>query len=211
MSCHSRKDRGFTLPEFIVSITIATIILTVLLLGQTKYNDRLVLRNLADDASLRIFQAQAYGSGVKEFSTGSGEFSASYGLTFSLLGAGSNTAYLYFADRDGDDIYDGDWTCVTGGTNECLERVNILRGVFIESVCMIISPTTDDCGPPGSIRRVDITFNRPNTEAQLIFFNSSGGQTTNPNMVGAKIVFRSPNTTATSSVTIYTTGQISTR
>ncbi len=209
MSFRSKIVRGFTLPEFIVAITIATIILGTLLIGQSTYNDRLVLRNLADDVSLRIFQAQAYGSGVREFSTGSGEFSASYGLTFSLLGGGSNTVYLYFADRDGDDVYDGDWSCVTGGANECIERVNILRGVYIQEVCMIINPVSLDCGPPGTPRRIDITFNRPNTEAQIKFFNSGGSEFTNPNMVGARIIFRSPSTTATSSVTVLTTGQIS--
>lgn len=206
-----RKNRGFTFTELMVTITIATVILTVLLLNQSKYNDRLVLNNIAEDTSLRIAQAQAYGSGVREFSAGSGEFSASYGLTFSLNPNGSPTAYLYFADRNGDDRYGGDWSCVTGGASECLERVNISRGVFIEAVCMIIAPVTSDCGPPGSPRRVDITFNRPNTEAQLVFFNSSGGLVSNPNMVGARIIFRSPDTTATSSVTVYTTGQISTK
>ena len=195
-----------------VTITITTIILTVLLLNQSTYNDRLVLNNLAEDTSLRIAQAQAYGSGVREFSANPGEFSASYGLTFSILASGSPTAYLYFADRNGDDRYGGDWTCppILGPTDECLERVNISRGVYIEAVCMIIAPVTSDCGPPGSPRRVDITFNRPNTEAQLVFFNSSGNEVSNPNMVGARIIFRSPNTTATSGVAVYTTGQIST-
>ncbi|MGB3922155.1 MAG: prepilin-type N-terminal cleavage/methylation domain-containing protein [Minisyncoccia bacterium] len=214
MSFLSEKNKGFTFTELMVTITITTVILTVLLLNQSKYNDRLVLNNLAEDTSLRIAQAQAYGSGVREFSTGSGEFSASYGLTFSLINDdddGSPTAYLYFADRNNNDFYNGDWTCVIGGANECLERINILRGVYIEAVCMIIAPATSECGPPNSPRRVDITFNRPNTEAQLIFFNSSGGQVTNPNMVGARIIFRSPNTTATSGVTVYTTGQISTK
>lgn len=211
MSYCLKKNLGFTLSELLVTMAVMAIVLTVFLSRQSQYDDGFVLRNLADDVSLRIFQAQAYGAGVREFSPGSGEFSASYGLTFSLLDGGSDTAYLYFADRDGDAMYDGDWSCATGGTNECLERVDILRGVYIQEVCMIINPTSLDCGPPGTPRRVDISFSRPNTTAQLKFFNSGGGQFTNPNMIGAKIIFKSPNSTASSSVTIYTTGQVSTR
>lgn len=201
-----QSSNGFTLVEFMLAITIVTVILTVLLMGQSTYNDKLALRNLVDDASLRIFQAQAYGSGVKEFSAGLGEFSASYGLTFSLIDSGSPTAFLYFADRDGDDTYDGDWDCDIGGTNECLEKINITRGNVIEFICFYSSPSFEACS---ASMRVDISFNRPNTEAEILFFDSAGLQIVPPpGTTGARIYFESPAGNS-ASVIILQTGQVS--
>ena len=59
-----------------------------------------------------------------------------------------------------------------------------------------------------TVGRVDISFARPNTEAQILFFNN-GGQLFNPaNMKGAKIVLESSGG-LTRLVTVYATGQIS--
>ena len=196
--------RGFTLIEFLISIAIVSVILTVIVSNQSTYTDGAALTNLADEISSTISQAQAYGIGVKEFSPGSSEFSASFGLTFSLLGSGSNIAYLSFADRNGNKVYDGDWSCPVGGTSECREKVPIVHGNYIDSLCVVFIPGPDIC----NVGRVDISFARPSTEAQLLFFNN-GGQSFNPaDMKGAKIVLRSPGGLARS-ITVFTTGQVS--
>ena len=205
MSYPSKNNEGFTLVELLITIIIVSVMLTIIVTSQSKYTDRLVLSNLANEISLTLSQAQAYGSGVREFNPGSNEFDISYGLTFSLLGSGSNSAYLYFADRDSDDIYDGAWSCPIGGTSECLERTNISRGNTIESICSIGTSGSENCSTPG---RIDISFNRPDTEAQLIFFNTSGTVYVPTNMSGVRIILRTP-TTATTSVVVSSTGQIS--
>ncbi len=190
--------------ELLVSIAIVSVILTVIVSNQSTYTDGAALTNLADEISSTISQAQAYGIGVKEFSPGSSEFSASFGLTFSLLGSGSNIAYLSFADRNGNKVYDGDWSCPVGGTSECREKVPIVHGNYIDSLCVVFIPGPDIC----NVGRVDISFARPSTEAQLLFFNN-GGQSFNPaDMKGAKIVLRSPGGLARS-ITVFTTGQVS--
>ncbi|MEK9171874.1 MAG: prepilin-type N-terminal cleavage/methylation domain-containing protein [Patescibacteria group bacterium] len=204
MSHYSRNNHGFTLMELLVSIAIVSVILTVIVSNQSTYTDGAALTNLADEISSTISQAQAYGIGVKEFSPGSSEFSASFGLTFSLLGSGSNIAYLSFADRNGNKVYDGDWSCPVGGTSECREKVPIVHGNYIDSLCVVFIPGPDIC----NVGRVDISFARPSTEAQLLFFNN-GGQSFNPaDMKGAKIVLRSPGGLARS-ITVFTTGQVS--
>src|SRR5581483_3730077 len=129
------------------------------------------------------------GIAVKELTPGSSNFSAPYGMTFSLLSDGSNTAYLFFADRNGNEVYDGDWNCVTGGNSECLEKVNITRGNYIDSFCVVRQGQGDVCN---SAQRVDISFLRPNTESQIMLFNNGGQNLNVPNMLGVKIILKNP-------------------
>ena len=195
---------GFTLVEFLVSIGIVFVILTLVISKQSIYTEKAALTNLADDISLSIFQSQAYGVGVREFSQGTSIFNVGYGLTFSLLASGSNIAFLYFADRNGNYIYDGDWTCSIGGASECLNKTAITRGNYIDSLCVVRTSGADLC----NVGRVDISFVRPNTEAQLRFFSNGGNPYSPANIAGAKIGLKS-SSGATVSVVVYTSGQIS--
>ena len=198
------KERGFTLVELLISIAIISIILGVVLFNQSTYTERAALSALSDEISLMVSQAQVYSTGVREFSVGSNIFSASYGLTFSLLSSGSPNAYLYFADRNGNEIYDGTWSCQTGGAEECLNRIDIFRGNYIESLCVVRTSGADLC----NVGRVDISFNRPILEAHFKFFNNGGNEFNPANMKGVKIQVKSPND-FTKSITIYSSGQIS--
>lgn len=198
----SRKNRGFTLVEFIVSISIVVVILTVVVSNQSKYTDGAALANLADEVGLSLSQAQAYGIGVS--SLGSSEFVGTYGLAFSLLaGNGANDSYVFFVDKDNSKHYGNSWSCPED--SECLNKFNISRGDIIDSICVVKTSGQDDC----NIGRVDISFTRPSTEAYMVFFNS-GGQSYNPGpgMKGARVIFRSPGG-ATRSVIVFRTGQIS--
>jgi len=194
-----------------VSIAIATIILTVIVFNQSTYTEGTALTNLADEIGSTVSQAQAYGIGVKEFSTGTTEFDASYGLAFSLLSSGSNSAYIYFADRDPagpslpNKIYDGEWTCPIGGASECLRRIDIPRGNYIADICVLRYSNPDQCNVAW---RVDISFARPSTQAQIQFFNPSGTPFDPGNVKGARIELGSPGG-LTRSVTVYSTGQVS--
>ncbi|MDP2641716.1 MAG: hypothetical protein Q8P21_00245, partial [bacterium] len=101
-------------------------------------------------------------------------------------------------------IYDGDWSCQTGDGLECLKKTSIPRGNYIESICVVRTSGGDIC----TTGRVDITFTRPDTNAQLVFFND-GGELFNPaNIMGAKITLKSPGG-LTKMIVIYETGQIS--
>ncbi len=214
----TKMNQGFTLTEFLISIAIASVILTVVVSNQSTYTDRVALTSLADEISSMVFQAQAYSTGVKEFSPASSEFSASYGLTFSLLNSGSNKAYLSFADRNevgggfSNGIYDGDWSCPIGGASECLGKVDISRGNYIESLCATRKLGPGAGGQPDvctNVGRMDISFAYSSGEARLLFFNN-GGELFSPayDVNGAKIVLRSPSGLSRS-VIIYATGQVS--
>ena len=205
----SRRRDGFTLLELLVSITIVTVILTVVILSQSKYTDGAALANLADDISARLSQAQAYGIGVVQLSYGVTDFSFSYGLTFNITSSGSNMAYLYFADQNSNGIYDGNWSCApqpNARPSECIEKVDITRGNYIESMCVIKS----DGSPciPGQVGRVDIHFNRPNTEANISIFGITGTLMNSSTDVGVKIALKSPGGLS-KTIVVYETGQIS--
>lgn len=203
---YSKNNSGFTIIELMVTISIVAAILTVVVLNQSKYTDNIAVSGLADEIGLTLTQAQIYGTGVREFTPGSNDFTSSYGLTFSLLDdTGSPTAYLYYADRDLDGMYDGDWGCSVGGTSECLERIDITRGVSIKELCVVPSNGNNDCI---TAQRIDISFKRPDTDAQLTFFNGGGSEFAPSNMRGARITLISPEGTERS-VTVYKTGQIS--
>jgi Tfp pilus assembly protein FimT len=204
--CLARRDgRGFTVIELLVSIGIILAIVSVVITSQNTYTDDASLLNLADEISLRIAQAQAYGTGVRELTPGSSNFAISYGLVFSLRD--SVTEYISFADRNGNNRYDNSWSCPVGGTSECLEKVTISGANFLEDLCSLkINPSDNKC----RVDRVDISFKRPNTDAQLLFlrrngstFNVGAGK-----IKGAKMIFKGPEG-STRSVIIYETGQIS--
>lgn len=199
-----KKQSGFSILELIVTVSILSVILTVIVYNQSTYTDGLALSNLADEVSLTISQAQAYGIGVREFAPGSSEFSASYGLVFNLSGSGSKDAYIYFADRSpGNGIYDGDWSCSIGGASECLEKIAISRNNQLDSLCIVRSSNPDYC----NIDSIYITFARPKPEANLLFFNGIA-PVNFPDAIGAKIVLSSPGG-ASRAVIVYSTGQTS--
>lgn len=210
-SARRRRD-GFTLPEMLISLGIVGVILTVVLTNQATYTDGAALANLADNISLSVSQAQVYGVSVREVTPGSSDFSSAYGLDFRLESAGgSDDAYIFFADKDLDQVYDSGWSCPIDSSSddsssECLDKTEITGGNFIDSLCVIYIDDTEDC----DLGRLTITFTRPDTRARLVFYNLSGGLTAPANVKGARIKVESP-AGLTRAVSVYTTGYISTR
>ncbi len=189
---------------------------TVILLNQSKYTESIALTNLADTVASNISQSQVYGVAVRETSTGSNIFSGSFGVAMSLLTSGSNRAIISFVDRDIlgniDQVYDGDWNCPTGATSECLNKLELTRGNYIDSICVARTQGNIFCGSSvnDTIKRLDISFRRPSLEAKLKFFNNGGQEffDNNSQTLGAIIVFKSPSG-LTRSVIVYKNGQVS--
>lgn len=198
-------SKGFTLTEVLVTLSIVTVIITAILLNQSAYVEAASLANLSDEIATRVVQAQVYGIAVRESTPGSSDFTGSYGVILSLLSGGSDKDYLAFVDRNSNEIYDGGFDCEAGGFSECLEKVPILRGNYISDLCVIRSSGGDQCN---TAKRVDVSFLRPVTEARIKLFNS-GGQEYNPsNMIGVRLILKSPSG-LTRSVAIYQSGQVS--
>lgn len=204
----STKSRAFTLIELLISLAIIALITGAVVFNQSDYSDRLSLSNAANDMVLDIRQAQIYGVSVREFAPGTSEFNLAYGISFNIGNPGSsNTSYILFADRaPSNGYYDTPLTCLPGALSECLDRSTLTRGNTITNLCVVKNDNSTQCAPsPG---RIDITFLRPNPNANIIFFNNAGNQVSFGNYKGAKIELTSPHGLK-KYVYIYTTGQVS--
>ena len=199
------RSRGFTLIELLVSLGIMGVILSVIALNQRTYTEAALLTNTADELGLSMSEAQAYGVAVKERAAGSADFNAAFGVSLSILESGSTGAYLLFTDRNGNQYYDGSWECTTGGASECIERVNLRGGNYIDSFCILRTAGGDICN---NVSRVDVSFRRPEPEAELKFFNSGGSDYAPANIKGASITIKSPSGLV-KTVIVYNSGQIS--
>ena len=201
------KERklGFTIVEMLVSISILFIIASTVVLNQSRYTDGAALSNLAEELSLNISRAQSYGIGVREVVPGSSDFSASYGLVFSTSFPSANLAYVFFADRNDNQGYDGGWGCQVGIAEECVERVEMTGGNYVDSLCLVFTNgAPEDCS---SVGRVDFIFTRPNVGVQFTFHDVNGSAFTPAALKGSKITLKSPKDEVRS-VTLYTNGQI---
>lgn len=201
---------GFTLAELIMSVAIVAVIMTIVIVNQAKYSEATVLSNITSALALSAREAQVYGVSVREVAAGTNEFTAGYGLHFNLTG-GSNDAYILYADREltKNNMYDNDWSCPQNtGTEivpyECLSKTTLQSGYTISAICSVSNSDTENC----TLTRADITFVRPDPDAQLVLFDASGFQLSSLGIKAVRIKLASPSNLE-QTVSIYTTGQIS--
>lgn len=215
----ARRDKGFSSIELMVSIFIMVAISTVVFMNQKQFGAGAALRNIVNNLSLSLRQAQIYGISVKEFQTGSHQaytissFTAGYGVYVNT--ASDPASYINFTDRQRtvgasviapDGLYSSSVSCPPAGTgsppSECIDKVLLTGGHTITALCTI-RVGVEDC----SNTRVDITFKRPAVEAKIIF---NGDETGSSGLNVACIEVSSPEGKK-NAVVVYTTGQISVR
>jgi prepilin-type N-terminal cleavage/methylation domain-containing protein len=187
---------GFTLIELLVSIAIVTMIMSMVLYNYGTFNDNLALSGGAQEVAIAIRQAQAYGLNVAESSVGSGQFTKAYGVFFDPT---DNTHYTIFVDSNTNKKYDVGNGCGSGST-ECVTQFVLRNNVTISTICDSAS-----C-PPAGVQNLNITFLRPNPDADIDFGNS-GGLVGGSQQTG-KVILISPKG-KTLTVDVESTGQIS--
>lgn len=200
----NQKGYGFTLLEFLVSLSIGLIILVGVVIGQAKYNDLQSLKATANEMSLVIRQAQIYGVSVRSGGSGQTDFSSPYGVF--LDSVGSTNKYVYYMDKNKNGYFDGNYDCTYDPANECSQLVQITRGNRINGICRMFVNGTETC----DVGRVDATFKRPSTEAKFWMWDNVGYAQIQDlaTMKGIKVKLISP-AGRTKAVTLYKTGQIS--
>ena len=176
-------NKGFTLVELLVSISIFTVITTMAVYNHSQFNGSVLLTNLAYEVGLSIHQAQFYGISVRQ--NAATAFDSGYGIHFDPA---SPTSYILFEDKAGGVSHARD----AGDLD--LQVFAISKGNKINKVCV-----NGTCGQLA----VDITFLRPNPDA---YFTQGGSGS----LIGGKVdvCVKSPQGTARR-VTVESTGQIS--
>ncbi len=162
----SKRNKGFTLVELLVTIVIFVVLTSIVLFSQGNFNNTVLLNNLAYDIGLTIRQAQDYGVSVKE---SSGAFSSASGVNFSygvyFNTTVSKTNFVLFADTTGtggnpDSRYNGSVTVCPSNDVECVQKYNINNGSYISSIC---TGSSSSCSPITST--LTVLFTRPNPDA----------------------------------------------
>jgi len=177
---------GFTLTELVVVMTIATVVMTSVVIQQSKWNDQLVVSTQAYEMALVIRQAQIYALGVRGDPTGIGDkFNIGYGVYFSSENADAFKRYIFFKDINNNGMYDS-------GEQIQEESKILTRDVIIDRFCGIKGTNSDRCSPGiGNVAFLHIVFFRPEPKANIIMRNSGGGPALNVNPP-AKIFLKSP-------------------
>lgn len=191
---------GFTLVELMVTISIVSVILSIVLYNYGTFNDNIALSSSGQEMAIAIRQAQTYGVNVREVKVGGGVFSTAYGIYFNPSSNPSD--YYVFADTNGNKVYDVGNGC-GGAVTECIEKFTLRNGVKISQIC----DGASNCPPaPGqNVTNLDITFLRPNLDANINFANSVGN--IKATTLTGKIVLISPKN-KTLTIAVENTGQV---
>lgn len=193
-----KSNKGFTIIELLVVITIFTVITTALVIQQNKWNDRLQLNTKLYDLALYIRQAQFYSLSVRQDAASVGDtFDRSYGVHFD---AATPNSFVFFSDRNKNQRYE---------VGENLNIYNFTNGITIDRFCGF-NPggSLERCAPDsGNVQTLDILFYRPESKAIIVLLNNGGGTSASANPP-AKIYLKNSQDNK-ASVTIQQNGQIS--
>lgn len=185
-----KPNQGFTMVEMLVSIGIVTLIMSSILFNYSTFSDNLALSSAGQEMAIIIRQAQTYGLAVKETSLAGGNFDSAYGVYFDIS---DDSNYYLFTDLDADEKYDS--------PEELVEKFTLRNGVRVSDFC-----DESACPPSPSVRMMDITFLRPNTDARINFTNNGGGIVVGPSNTGKVVLVSRKGSTLT--ITVESTGQV---
>ncbi len=212
----SVSPRGFTLVEMVVVLAIIVIITTVALLGQSSFNQSLILTDTAYTVAFSIRQAQSQGLSSQRF--GSLQ-NAGYGIH---VVSGVTDSYILFADilpvspgsglsggicaghtaSSGLDAKPGD--CLYTNGTELSQRYTFNKGFTLSSFCGTDLVGVERCSGT-YFDSLDVTFLRPNTQATILGVRS--GVVTA--LASASFHITTPNGLGERCVTVNKVGQVS--
>ena len=164
-----RTEKGFTLVETLATLGIFMFITLIVFVGNNRFNNTILLTNLAYDVALTVARAQSYGVSVKQFGSGAESFNVGYGVHFRLcdttadINESDNVSFVLFADVNRNQYYEK--------PDEFLERYLIRRGNGINNLYWL-----DSCGNANLLGAggADISFERPDPDANFVFFDCDG-------------------------------------
>jgi prepilin-type N-terminal cleavage/methylation domain-containing protein len=170
-------NKGFTLVELIISISIFVFMTTLLIIKFGNFNQSVLMTNLIYDMALVVRQAQTFGVSVinADISGSSGLFQYPYGVSFGTGALTSDptsvglTRMVLFADSNPLVLPDGVYTL---GSDLVISKYNITRGVKLTNICVGTGPT--DCTNLNNPATLNISFKRPEPRAIICGIGNGG-------------------------------------
>jgi len=193
------RERGFSLVEFMITISIISVLASVILINSNILSDRISINTQAYEIALIVRQSQVYALGVREFQNGgSDSFNIGYGVYFSM---GATDSFVFFVDKDKDGEYDP-------GDGELIETHYLKEGNVISAICATLPNGNEICtenanGP----FTLNVSFLRPSPSTSVKLFNPGGVQVASQS-APARVIIQSPKGTE-QNILINYTGQIS--
>ena len=178
---HKRKQpghyqKGMTYAELIVVLSIFSIMSAISVSNYRIFQDKIDLKNLASDIAVRLVSAQKLASSgtlpsLSHQPPDPSVWKPTYGIYFNLIpgpNTGNKTFYSFVdvASVVQNKTFDHGplYLCPDA---ECLEKINITKGNYIESIKYYIGNTSTDL-----TNEVHISFTRPSQTA--IFHDQNG-------------------------------------
>ncbi len=152
------RERGFTVIELLVVITIVIMLSAVVIFNGTTFSDATVLTNIAQDVALTIRQAQNFSTNVSRSSGSAATYNTGYGVEFN-----PNVPSSFFTFNDNQ--YAGTLHIYDPGIDQVVSTYTFDPGYSIARICGSNGVNDDQCLGAGQL--IDITFVRPNPEATL--------------------------------------------
>lgn len=164
-----KLNGGMTYVELIVVLSIFFILSSVVLFNYGDFQDRVDIKNLASDITLKIVEAQKSSlNGMWNFSAAIPDWRPSYGVYFdssTSIDSGDSIAFnkkfIYFSDLDNNSSYDGLSACTT--PSECLDKIIITRNSYISRI-----DSFTDSVPREIAKPLSVIFKRPDSSAIFV-------------------------------------------
>ena len=156
--------KGFTIIELVISVAIFAFMTALVISKYGTFNQNTLLVNVAYDMALTVRTAQSYGLSVKSVD-GSNTFNVPYGVHFDMS---SRTKFVFFVDNNKNYKYDP-----SNGisADEAITTYTLNSSATILSICLGSDPI--NCTSLGPNDSLDVTYKRPNPDAQFNCFSSS--------------------------------------
>ncbi len=207
----TNRTRGFSIIELLVAVGIFMVLSATFLFNYGTFDRRVTVDILAHQIAGWVRDAQVSAMSVKRARNDAGKFPG-YGLYFD---ATKKDRFVFFADLDGDRLYDPYTSKCGAVSEECEQEIVLLHGNTIDSICgdansgSSLSCTSVNPGNP-SLYTTDfahIVFTRPNPFDATILGDP---ETTPTEHSHVEITIASPRGYR-HTITIWITGQVSVR
>lgn len=125
------RSRGFSIVELMVAVGIFVVLSATFLFNYGTFDRRVTVDILAHQIAGWVHDAQVSAMSVKRARNTEGRFPG-YGLYFDTT---KKDRFVFFADLDGDRLYDPYTSKCGAASEECEQEIVLLHGNTIDSIC----------------------------------------------------------------------------